>query len=626
MLSAVRKLLSNWVARVFFGLLVVVFVFWGVQNVFTMVSASSALVTVAGAPVDAAAVAAGYQQALGLAEAGGQPAPDVAARQQMAERALATAEENQELKVAEQSLGVSVPDASLRQIIDAVPAFQLNGVFDKATFESVLAANNKSPADFLSATRDDLAKQQYLGAVDAGAVVPPALVRQLFDYIAEQRSAELAFIPYASQTPPAAPADAVLLRFWRNNQALFTLPEYRTVKIVVLSPQLLAPQEVVSDAQLEAIYDRAAGAAQPMPERSVQVITAKSADAAAKLVAAWNGGAGWAAMQTLAGKVNAQAVELDKTTQTQIPSQALAQAVFAAQQNVVSGPVQGPFGFYVFKVTDVSSTGPDKASALAGIKQAVQLNKAQADVAQDADNLQDALAAQTPLDQLPGNLGLTAVSGTMDANGHEPDGTRAPIPGDDGLRAAIVKAAFAATAGAPAQMMNGPAGTYFAVSVQSVTPPAVRPFAQAHDAVLAAWSGDQLAREAEVKAAAMLQAVNSGQNFQTAAAAAGVTVSDSGPLNRNEGPDSGQAGMAQVLFGMTPGQALMQKANGAFLVALLNPLVHPTPDQDPEIYKGVQTAAARLMQSDIDDSLLLGLEQRYPPSKVNGTLLTQIYQ
>ena len=102
-----------------------------------------------------------------------------------------------------------------------------------------------------------------------------------------------------------------------------------------------------------------------------------------------------------------------------------------------------------------------QATQEAQIKQQLQLQMAQSDVAQDVDNLQDALAGQTPLDQLPGNLGLVALQGTLDANGMRWMGSQAPIPGGDALKAAILKAAFAAHVNDPAQLMNGPGWQLF---------------------------------------------------------------------------------------------------------------------------------------------------------------------
>ena len=43
MLVWVRKLLENWIARGFFALLVMVFVFWGISNVASLVGSNTAV-------------------------------------------------------------------------------------------------------------------------------------------------------------------------------------------------------------------------------------------------------------------------------------------------------------------------------------------------------------------------------------------------------------------------------------------------------------------------------------------------------------------------------------------------------------------------------------------------------
>ena len=320
----------------------------------------------------------------------------------------------------------------------------------------------------------EIAGQQLVAPLVAGAAPPQELVNQIFSFISQQRFAEMVQIQGAAQPQPAAPAEAVLQRYWRNHPAQFTAPEYRTIQLVVLSPALLAAHETVPQAQVDDDYARVAASRPSVPLRSVQVIVVGNLAASSQLEAAWRSGANWAQMQAMAKRFGAAAVEMDGTQENQIPTPTLASAVFAAREGQVTGPIAGPAGMFLFKVTDVSSNGPDEATLKAQIVQQLQLQQAQAQVAASVNTLQDALAGQTPLDQLPGNLGLTAVEGTLDANGDTPAGGKAPLPGDAALQAAVLQAAFAASPHQPAQLINGPNGSYFALTVNSVTPPAQR--------------------------------------------------------------------------------------------------------------------------------------------------------
>jgi len=623
MLVWVRKLLENWIARGFFAVLIAIFVFWGISNVVTLIGNNTAVAHVAGQAIDISAVQAQYQKALNQAEQSGPP--DVATRQQIAGDALNAALRQVELRAEENRLGIAAPDAAIRQAIDAIPAFQTNGVFDSAKFNQVLQQNDISPDAFIGQVKDDVANRQLIEAVIAGAAAPAELDNQLFSVIAEQRFAETVQLPYTAEPIPAPPADAVLQRYWRNHPVEFTAPQLRTIKLVILSPALLAPRESVAQADIDTAYARATIDQPTVAQRSVQVLVVPDLAASSQLEGAWKRGAAWSRMQAMAKTYGATAIELDKAAQPQIPSAQLGAAVFAAAPGQVTGPIAGQTGMYVFKVTGENTAGPDETALKAQIKQQLQLQKAQADVAQDVDNLQDALAGQTPLDRLPGNLGLVALQGTLDANGNAQDGSAAPIPGGSDLKNAIIKAAFATPLNNPAQLVNGPGGSYFALTVDGITPPAVQPYAQVMQKVLTAWTQDEIAREAEAKAASLLAAVNGGQNFDDAAGAAGLPTTMSAPMTRDAPAAGVSPQLTSVLFTLKPGQATMLQTGNGFTVAELAKIVQPTPAQDPQDYSQVQQAMEKSLQNDDGESFLAGLQAR-DHVKVDQKLFAQIYQ
>jgi peptidyl-prolyl cis-trans isomerase D len=186
---------------------------------------------------------------------------------------LGTILRQQAVSMEEAKLGVVAPDSALRAQIDAIPAFQTNGTFDQNKFAAVLQQNSLSPDRFLTLEQDKLKNAQMLPALVAGAAAPQALVDQVFSFITQSRTAETVVVPVSGQAPPAAPSDAVLQRYWKNHPASFTSAEYRTVKIVVLSPQVLAPKEPVSDQQLNDLYAQTSATQSVAASRSVEVIT-----------------------------------------------------------------------------------------------------------------------------------------------------------------------------------------------------------------------------------------------------------------------------------------------------------------------------------------------------------------
>jgi peptidyl-prolyl cis-trans isomerase D len=625
MLYWVRQLKGSWIARIFSVLMILAFIGWGASSALPMLAGgTTAVAHIGGKPVDVTLVQAEYQNELNQASQKGQP--DAAARQQIAQAALGTVLRQQAIGMEEARVGIVAPDAALRTQINAIPVFQTNGVFDKNKFASVLQQNSLSPDRFLQLKRDNLKNTQLLPALVAGAAPAQALVNQVFSFITQSRVAETVDVPVNGQTPPAAPGDAVLQRYWKNHPAQFTSAAYRTAKIVILSPQLLAPKQPVSDAQLNALYAQTAASESVPASRSVQVLTTPDAAIAGKLKLLWQGGADWARMQAAAAKDNAAAVALDHAQADQIPSAALSKAVFAANPDDVVGPVQGDLGYYVFKVTDAQAAGAPKLAQLAPkLKAQIQLQEAQAQVAKDVDNVQDALAGQTPLDQLPGNLDLTAVEGTLDANGNTPDGSAAPIPGGAKLRDAIVKAIFAAQKSDPAQLTAGPDGAYFAFTLDAINPPALQPYDQVKSQVLAAWTQDEMSHAAEAKAASMLAEVKAGRTLEQTATAMGYTVSIIAPMTRTQPANGITPQMVPVLFSLKLGQPTMLQTSSGFTVAVLSKITQPKPADDPQDVASITQSLTKSLQDDVAASFLSGLQAR-DNVQVDPKLFAQIYQ
>lgn len=621
MLVWVRRFMESWVARIFFALLVAMFIFWGISNVFTLPGGATAVAYVAGKPVDVAAVGTVYQQLLNQAQQqGGQPT--TAQRQQLALQALSSVLRERVMAQAAHEYGIGVPDDAVREILYNITSFQDNGVFSKDKFAAILKQNGIQQLSFISQIKSQIIARQLVTPLVSGATVPDQMANTIFALLSEQRTANVVDIPIGAQPLPPAPSDDVLHRYWLNHQSLFTAPQYRKAQLVILSPALLAPHEVVSQDQIEAGMQQAQAASTTPQTRSADILFVQDLADASQLQAAWQRGADWERMQTLAKRHHAQSIPLNSVMQSQIPAQALAKAVFSAQTGKVIGPVAGDQGMYVFKVTGIY---PDHTQLVAQVTQQLQLQMAQEQIAKSVDHLQDALAGQTPLDQLPGNLGLVAVEGTMDAGGLTPDGSPAPIPGDDELRNTIIKAVFDAQKGQSLQLQTGPNGSYYALNLEQIIPPAIRPYAQAKANVLAAWQQAQQARLAEVEAANLMHQVNTGTPLNSAAASLGLSVTQTPAYTRTQQPQGQSSSFVQILFSLKRGQATMLNSKDGFIVAALANIQHPTPDSEPDDYAALKDSLNKGLQNDLGDDFLQGL-QSLEKVQINQKLFAQIYQ
>ena len=137
------------------------------------------------------------------------------------------------------------------------------------------------------------------------------MLHPLFESQFEKRSADMVEFPLAAAPEPPAPSDADLQRWYDNHPDLYSSPEYRRIKAVVLSPQTLAKDIPITDADLQAAYEQHKADYVTLAKRSAQVVSAPDEEKAKALAATWQGGADWDAMQKAAQDAGGSAIALD---------------------------------------------------------------------------------------------------------------------------------------------------------------------------------------------------------------------------------------------------------------------------------------------------------------------------
>jgi peptidyl-prolyl cis-trans isomerase D len=643
MISTFRRYLDTWVARGFFMLMVVAFVIWGVGDVVRLVGTDTWVAKVGGETIDVPEAQQAFQKQMGDLSRRLPPGTDVTAemRREVANAAVQGLVGQAVITQEERRLGIVVPDEAVRQAVFAIPQFRgPTGQFDRATFEAVLRNNGLTEPRFLEIVRGNLAEKQLLETVAAGAVPPGVLVDQIFAYQFEKRSADMVELPFNAIPAPPAPDEAVLRRWYDNHPDFYSSPEYRRIKAAVLSPETLAKDIPITDAELRTTYDARKAQYMKAERRSVQVIQVPDAAKAQALAGEWRGGSAagagaaggggdWAAMQTAAKDAGGSAIELNDVVESGLPTAELGHAVFSATPGTVSDPTQGLAGWQILKVTKVT---PGDTQSFEQVKDALRqlvLDEKAADLIYDRANKADnILASGSGLDELPSDLGLVGVAGTMDAEGNTLDGKPAPIPGGAALRQALIAAAFQAHKGDPPRLTEVPpkgsgVSSYYALTVEDVIPPAPKPFEQVKDAVLADWTHDAVRHTQETAAAKLLTAVQHGQKLADAAAVAGVTVTRTPLTGREQAAQGVPAELLRPLFNLKLGEPTMVETPDGFIVAVPAEIVAPNRKSDPAGYDQVRAFLGRSLGQDVNEIFAQTLRDRAQP-RINQQNLDSI--
>ena len=604
MLASFRKIVNTWPARVLLLILVASFASWGVADVArNLVSGgSNTVATVRGHDITPQQFMAEFQTNLRRTT---ERMPDPAQlppglRVQVAQQTLQKMVTQQALAGEIARMGLVVPDDAVRQAVFAMQDFQgPDGKFNRNMLLQTLSSNNMSEAHFLDLVRQDIAQNQLLQTVGAGADPSRQLTGLVYGYFNEHRTADLLLLPFAGRPVPPPPAESVLRRAYDNNPARYTSAEYRHIKAVILSPDSIGRGLDVPEAELRAWFAQHKADYVSAEKRSVQVITSGSSSVAAALAKQWRAGAGWDAMQVAARAAGATAVPLDDATADQVPSPELARAAFAAAPNTVVGPISEPLGTYVLRVSAIT---PAKNPSFDSMRDTVHA-KVAAERATDlidarAQKMQDLFAGGAKIDEVPADLGATGAAGTLDAQGNTPDGTPAPIPAAADARQAIIDAAFKTNPGDAIQPTEGPSHTWFAVAVDTITKPARKPFEQVRAQVLADWRADQVHHAQETEAARILSLVKGGQSLVNAAWGSGLQVTHTGPLPRGKPAPGVPVELSQTLFTLHQGEATMVETNAGFVVAQLTGIIPPDPHGDTAGLTQARLGLARALHDD----------------------------
>ena len=630
MLALFRSFMNTWLARALLIVLVASFGAWGIAGVFTGGGPGGTdVATVGGRTVTAQDLQDAYRGE--LAQAGrmfGDPSqiPPPMRRgiaQQALDRLLVQAAVLAEVA----RMRLAVPDTAVRDAVFAIPAFQNpQGQFERARLEQFLSRAGMGEPRFLQLMREDISQRELIESLKAGVAAPAGLAARLFAYEGQTRIASEVELPFAAVKQPPAPDAAVLQRWYDNNPDSYRTPELRRVKAVILSPDTVARGLTVTDAALRAAYAAHAAEYHVPEKRSAEVLTLPDQARAAALAQQWRTGASWEAVQKAAGEAGGTAVALSDAAPDELPSPELAKAVFAAPQGSITGPVQGPFGWVVLAVTGVTpAVDRDFDSVQGELRTTLAREQAAGLMDGKVQALQDALAGGGTLDELPADLGAAAVEGTLDAQGNTQDGEPAPIPAPPALRAQLIAQAFRTPANQPPSVANGPDQSFFALQVESITPPRPKPYAEVADQVLADWRANQVRHVQDAAAAKVLTAVQHGQSLTDAATVAGLHVARTPAIGRGQPPAGVSAELARILFGLKQGEATMVEGPDGFTVAVLDGITSPDPASDPPALRQMRDQLSRATGDDAEAIYAAALRDRDRP-RVNAQAVDAVLQ
>jgi peptidyl-prolyl cis-trans isomerase D len=153
-------------------------------------------------------------------------------------------------------LGLSIPDEELREAIESVPAFQVNGQFDRRNYERFLRLNRMTPDEFEQSQRENLliSKAVSLIKTNEGKVSDEEV---LDIYLFENERIDLTFLKIAPDSfkSQVNVNDIEMKDYYEKHREEFRIPAFSQIQYLLFRPSDFESKIQVSPDEIKRYYD-----------------------------------------------------------------------------------------------------------------------------------------------------------------------------------------------------------------------------------------------------------------------------------------------------------------------------------------------------------------------------------
>ena len=360
MLDGIRANAQNWGVKLAFGIIIVVFVFWGIGS---YTGPKGIVASVNGKNITEAEFMRARQN---MEENVRRNVPDITpemwASLNLDQQVLQGLMQEKLIEHEAERAGLTVSLYELRALLEQLPYFQTDGKFDAELYKRLLAQNHMTPQQFEAEQARGMLPAKLQRLVGAGAYAGPEMVKPIFEYAAEKRRVEYLSFPASAHMDKAAPTEDEVVKTYEEQSGSFTVPPTAKVEFVRLDPTVIGDPEAITEEQLRAAYEaRLSSYTEPeqIQARHILIKVAanaseadvkKAEDEIKALEARIRGGEDFAEVAKAHGQDGTREVggDLGWFTDGQMVPE-FSKAAFALAEGELSAPVRTQFGFHLIK-------------------------------------------------------------------------------------------------------------------------------------------------------------------------------------------------------------------------------------------------------------------------------------
>ncbi len=564
MLDLMRRKAKSWMIKVIFGIIVIVFVFWGVgsfrsRQLEVIAEVGDATISYRVFQQSYEETLSAYQQQFGSALT-----DEMLKALNLKQRVMDDLIEKAILKQEADRVGIIISEEELQQAILRYPAFQNQGVFNQELYFRVLRANRMNPGDFEQHMAQQMKISRMQNLIRDAVLISDQEVFEQYAYYSEKWNLNFVKFPAspekvyaeggtkASQKPYITEEE--LKKYYDDHPDEFKTPLRRRVIYIHIKDKDFIDRVQVSDREVEDYYEinldqykvpekiRARHILIKTDPSDTSAQLSEKRKKAEKILAEAKSGTDFA---ELARKHSQDATASDGGDLGYFARGEMIgpfeKAAFALKPGEISPVVKTRFGFHIIKLEDRQEARTIPLEEVRDkIKQAVLKQKAQEFAYEEAEKLDLEVYERNSLEDVAKERGIKLET-------TEPFSRDEDVPGL-GHHPEFVKAAFDLNIGEISKLITEPPD-YFILKVLEEVSPYLPGFEVVKEKVkLRVWE-EKAKEKARKKAEEFLAALRSQDaDMDKLASKFGVEKDETGLFQRQNEPMMPKIGSSEELW------------------------------------------------------------------------------
>ncbi|MFP4212764.1 MAG: SurA N-terminal domain-containing protein [Desulfohalobiaceae bacterium] len=256
MLEFMREHASSWVVKAMFGIIVLVFIFWGVGGMQN--DEQPVLATVNDKKILDRDFSQAYErEADSLRRNNSELSNSDLQRMDLKRQVLDRMINNHLLRQKAQEWGLFVTSQEVRQTISSMEVFQGQGQdFDPQRYKAVLESNRMSPEQFEAQLGGDMLGQKLQDLILSPLEASEDQAKDFFRYLSTEARVEYLHLPWEDYLEQVSLSQEEIREYYEQNQDQFEEPARMQMRYLALTPEALARYQEVSDDEIQAYYEQ----------------------------------------------------------------------------------------------------------------------------------------------------------------------------------------------------------------------------------------------------------------------------------------------------------------------------------------------------------------------------------